>query len=112
MDRTQFIKTIMELYPRIFDKSKPEQFQNWIDRYKNAIPENWNFEKLMWHFETKWHSVIEPPPPAFFFKFKEDVKPIEKKEIIRMTEEEIRESREGYKKFKESLKKLIAEKSM
>lgn len=112
MNRTEFIKSLMDLYPRTFDKAKPLQYQGWIDRYKNAIPENWDFKKLMWHFETKWHSVIEPPPPSFFYKFKEDVKPEKKYQKIELTPEEIEKSNEGYKKFKDKLKYLIKEKSL
>lgn len=112
MDRTEFIKTIMDLYPRTFDKQRPAQYQGWIDRYKNAIPENWDFKKLLWNFETKWTSVIEPPPPSFFYKFKEDVKPEIKKEEIKLSTEEIEKSKESYKKFKENLKNLVNSKTI
>lgn len=112
MDRTEFIKTIMDLYPRVFDINRPKQFQGWIDRYKNAIPENWDFKRLMWYFETKWTSVIEPPPPSFFYKFKEDVKPETKREEIKMTKEEIEESLKSFQLFKENLKHLATSKDI
>lgn len=112
MNRAEFIKEIMTLYPRIFNPENPKQYQGWIDRYKNAIPENWDFKKLMWHFETKWTSVIEPPPPSFFYKFKEDVKPEIKIEHYKMTPEEIEESKKGYEKFKKNLDDLIKNKTL
>ena len=112
MNRTEFIKTIMELYPRTFNKENPIHYQSWIDRYKNAIPESWDFNRLMWHFETKWTSVTEPPPPSFFYKFKEDVKAEIKKEMPKLTPKQIEESRKSYEKFKEDLKMLVNSKTI
>lgn len=112
MNRAEFIKQIMDLYPRAFNKENAIQYQGWINRYKNAIPENWNFDKLMWYFDTEWHSTIEPPHPSFFRKYREDVKPVVIEKEPEMSLEEKAEAHESFIQFKEKLKTLAKEKSM
>lgn len=112
MNRTEFIKTIMDLYPKTFNKENANSYQGWINRYKNAIPENWNFDKLMWFFDTEWKSTIEPPHPSFFRKYREDVKPEIKPIEYELTPEEQIEAKIAFKKFKQNLKDLINDKTI
>lgn len=89
MNRSEFIREIMSLYPHIFDVNNEAQFIGWIDKYQ-IIPENWNFDKLMSIFATKWNSVREAPPPSWFLSFREDVRPerIETVKKVEVSEEE------------------------
>ena len=44
MNRMQFIQTIMELYPNTFRPDNEKQFRGWVNRYKKALPEDWDFD--------------------------------------------------------------------
>lgn len=114
MNRSEFIKSIMDLYPGTFNKTNPEQYQGWINRYKNAIPENWDFDKLMWYFDNDWNSTIVPPHPSFFRKYSENVKPtksiIEPK--IEITKEQQKENEENFRKFQEKVKNILKNKTI
>lgn len=115
MNRAEFIKQIMDLYPGTFKKDNIDQYQGWINRYKNAMPESWNFDKLMWYFDTNWNSTVVPPHPSFFRKFREDVKPIKTyslEEEIQMTEEEKAIAHESFLEFQKKLKELSDNKTL
>ena len=102
MNRSEFIREIMSLYPNIFDVNNEAQFMGWIDKYQ-ILPESWNFDKLMNIFATKWNSVREAPPPSWFLSFREDVRPerIETVEKVEVSEEE----RENIKKIIDDFRK-------
>jgi hypothetical protein len=112
MDRAEFIKQIMDLYPRTFNRENVVQYQGWINRYKNAIPENWDFERLMWYFDTEWHSTIEPPHPSFFRKYRDDVKPIVMTQEPSLTPEEREKAHESFIEFQKKLKTLTNNKTI
>lgn len=88
MNRSEFIRQIMGLYPHTFDIDNEEQYAGWIKRYQE-IPENWDFDKLMTIFSRKWKSTREAPPPSWFMEFREDVKPPRKQEVVKKIEEEM-----------------------
>ena len=77
MNRSEFIKEIMSLYPHTFDVDNEAQYSGWIKRYQQ-IPENWDFDKLMIIFSKNWRSTREAPSPSWFMDFREDVKPVKK----------------------------------
>lgn len=100
MNRSEFIRQIMGLYPHTFDIDNEEQYAGWIKRYQE-IPENWDFDKLMTIFSRKWKSTREAPPPSWFMEFREDVKPITKakqaevKSEERLTQDQLNELKRG-----------------
>ena len=110
MNRTQFIKTIMELYPNTFHPDNVKQFTGWVERYKKALPESWDFDKLLYFFDTKWQSTVIPPHPSFFLEFREDVRP--PKKIVQTEPVNIEENRKNFLIFQEKMKKLISEHRM
>lgn len=113
MNRNQFISTIMGLYPDTFKVENKKHFQSWVDRYKNAIPENWNFDKLMWYFDTQYKSTVIPPHPSFFFAYKEEVRIRKDYQPPKpLTEEEQKQSQKAYKEFKEKLNNIIFSKTI
>lgn len=112
MNRSEFIKQIMDLYPRVFSKENPVQYQGWINRYKNAIPEDWDFDKLMYYFDTEWKSAVEPPHPSFFMRYRQDVKPEKPIEVFTLTPEERAEAEAKFQEFKQKLKSLANDKTI
>lgn len=117
MNRSEFIKGIMDLYPNTFKKDNPAQYQGWINRYKNAIPENWDFNKLMWYFDNDWTSTIVPPHPSFFRKYREDVKPRETYQPVveaveNLSEEEKIECENKRKEIREKMKQFMNDKML
>lgn len=109
MNRSEFIQTIMELYPNTFHEENVKQYSGWIQRYKQTLPENLNFDKLMKLFDQNWKSTVIPPHPSFFLEFWNDVKPERKRPIIEkieLTEEEKAINLQKFKEFGEKLKKL------
>lgn len=111
MNRSQFIRTIMELYPGTFKQENKAQYQGWINRYQSAIGEDWDFEKLLKIFDREWKSTVVPPHPSFFIEFKSDVKPSTGStyhpEHLDISEEEQKVTQEKIKEHKERFKKLI-----
>lgn len=112
MNRSEFIKTIMELYPNVFHAENIAQYQGWINRYKSTIPSNWDFDKLLTFFDREWNSTVQPPHPSFFLKFREDVKPREIVEEIQLSEQEKRDAHESFLKFQSQLRKVAKEKQI
>ena len=114
MTRSDFIKTIMELYPNTFNPSNEAQYRGWVNRYKSIIPIDWNFEKLLYYFDTEWKSAVTPPHPSFFLEFRNDVKPVKsvKIEKIEVTPEEDKRIQEKFKQVKEQMEKLAEEKTL
>lgn len=114
MTRAEFIKTIMELYPNTFNPSNEAQYRGWVNRYKSIIPENWNFEKLLFYFDTEWKSAVTPPHPSFFLEFRNDVKPVKpvKVEKIEVSPEEDILIQEKFKQVKAQMEKLAEEKTL
>lgn len=109
MNRSEFIKEIMSLYPHTFDINNEAQYSGWIKRYQQ-IPKNWDFEKLMVIFSKKWGSTREAPPPSWFMQFAEDVRPQKSSEPqFALTEEERKKSDEWLKQYGRKLYQ-IAEK--
>ena len=109
MNRMEFIQTIMELYPNTFHLDNEKQFKGWVKRYKQALPENLNFDKLLKIFDQNWKSTVVPPHPSFFLEFWNDVKPekkIERIKEVELTEEEKAINLQKFKEFGEKLKKL------
>lgn len=103
----------MGLYPDTFKTDNKKHFQSWVDRYKNAIPENWNFDKLMWYFDTQYKSTVIPPHPSFFFAYKEDVRPRKDYQPQKtLSKEEQKQSQEAYKEFKKRLNEMIFKKAI
>ena len=100
MNRSEFIRQIMGLYPHTFDIDNEEQYAGWIKRYQE-IPESWDFDKLMAIFSRKWKSTREAPPPSWFMEFREDVKPITKSKQVevkseeRLTQDQLNELKRG-----------------
>ena len=113
MNRNQFISTIMGLYPDTFKPENKKHFQNWVDRYKNAISEHWNFDKLMWYFDTQYKSTVIPPHPSFFYSFKSEVQPKQYYTPPQpLTDEEKKQSAIAFKMIKEKIKSLATQKSI
>lgn len=111
MNRSDFIKEIMGLYPHTFDINNHAQYSGWIKRYQQ-IPENWNFDKLMVIFSKKWNSTREAPAPSWFMQFKEDVKSETikyKPEIICITPEEEERNVKMIKDFRKKIVKLTSQ---
>ena len=103
MNRSEFIKTIMGLYPHTFDVNNEIQYAGWIKCYQQ-IPESWDFDKLMGIFSKKWNSTREAPAPSWFMQFRADVKPEPKPvKMIELTEEERKQSEIAMKQFKKQL---------
>lgn len=105
MDRGEFIKEIMSLYPHTFDVNNEAQFAGWIKRYQQ-IPKSWDFDKLMLIFAKKWTSTREAPPPSWFMQFREDVKPVERMkpfESVEMTPKQKEETDKMMKDFRTKL---------
>lgn len=100
MNRSEFIRQIMGLYPHTFDIDNEEQYAGWIKRYQE-IPVSWDFDKLMTIFSRKWKSTREAPPPSWFMEFREDVKPITKSKQVevkseeRLTQDQLNELKRG-----------------
>lgn len=88
MKRIEFIQTIMELYPNTFHIDNEKQFKGWVTRYKQALPENIDYDKLLKIFDREWKSTVVPPHPSFFLEFYKDVKIDKPKQIIPIIEEE------------------------
>jgi hypothetical protein len=108
MDRSEFIKEIMSLYPHTFDPNNELQYSGWIKRYQQ-IPKNWDFDKLMSIFAKKWSSTREAPAPSWFMQFAEDVRPATKpvyEERVEMSEEECKRTDELIKNFGRQLYKI------
>lgn len=78
MERHEFIQKIIELYPDTFKGDRLGHVQAWVEMYEKALPKSWDFNRLMWYFATEYKSTIAPPPPSFFYSFRNDVKPKEK----------------------------------
>ena len=112
MNRNEFISIIMSLYPDTFKPENKRHYQLWIDRYKNAISDKWDFDKLMWYFDTEYKSTVTPPHPSFFYAYKENVKPEPKKVKTELTEQEKKESHLAFLKFQKDFKKLAQNKSI
>lgn len=104
MNRSEFIKTIMGLYPHTFDINNETQYAGWIKQYQQ-IPESWDFDKLMRLFAKNWHSTREAPAPSWFMQYREDVKSVRQyePEIVRMTPEEKARTDKFMKEFKSKL---------
>ena len=109
MNRAEFIRTIMELYPNTFNPNNETQYQGWVRRYKSSIPENWDFDKLLKIFDREWKSTVTPPHPSFFLEFRNDVKPEPKRvvEQIEISEEERKATEKKLKEYSEKFKKLV-----
>ena len=103
MNRIQFIQTIMELYPNTFHPDNERQFIGWVNRYKQALPENLNYDKLLKIFDKEWKSTVVPPHPSFFLEFYKDVKIDKPKKVEEIQEQEPID----IEKFKEIRAKLI-----
>ena len=104
MNRSEFIKEIMCLYPHTFDVNNEEQYTGWIKRYQQ-LPESWNYDKLMVIFSRNWHSTREAPAPSWFMQYREDVrpnKPVEMPQAV-MTPEEKEKTDEYLRKLKKQL---------
>lgn len=112
MNRSEFIQTIMELYPNTFHEENVKQYSGWIQRYKQALPENLNFDKLLKLFDQNWKSTVIPPHPSFFLEFWNDIKPekkIKQIEKIELTPEEKAINMQKFIALKEKLKKISEE---
>lgn len=111
MNRMQFIQTIMELYPNTFKPDNEKQFKGWVNRYKKALPEDWDFDKLLMFFDTKWQSTVVPPHPSFFLEFKNDVRPERKRiqKVVPISQEQKEANMQKFKEFGEKLRKLVEE---
>lgn len=107
MNRSEFIKEIMCLYPHTFDINNEAQYSGWIKRYQQ-IPESWNFDKLMVIFSKKWNSTREAPSPSWFMQFAEDVRPQKTSEPqFKLTEEQRREADDWLKKNGKRLYNIV-----
>lgn len=104
MNRSEFIKEIMSLYPHTFDVNNEAQYTGWIKRYQQ-IPESWDFDKLMVIFSRKWNSTKEAPSPSWFMQFREDVKPqvSAEQQAFKLNDEQRKEADEWLKKYKAAL---------
>lgn len=72
-------------------------------------------EKLMWYFATNYKSTTVPPPPSFFYAYREDVRPQTKRyeqELPNWTPEEIEASIKAREKFMSQMKDLLYDKSI
>ena len=110
MDRSEFIKEIMSLYPHTFDLDNEAQYKGWISKYQQ-IPKNWDFDKLMVIFAKKWNSTREAPAPSWFMQFAEDVRPskIYHIEQIKMTDVEKEKTDKLMRNFKQKLYEIAKE---
>ena len=105
MNRSEFIQTIMELYPNTFHPDNKAQYQGWINRYKSALPESWNYDKLLKIFDNRWQSTVVPPHPSFFLEFSEDVRPPKIRKIEPAVNKE--ETRKNFQEFQKKMSELI-----
>ena len=108
MNRNEFIKNIMSLYPYTFDLNNTQQCAGWKKCYEQK-PESWDFDKLMVIFSKKWNSTREAPSPSWFMQFREDVKPVKvyKQERIEMTPEQQEKTDKMMKEFKTKLYEIV-----
>lgn len=114
LSRKDLILKIISLYPDTFRADRQEHVQAWVEMYEKAIRKDWNMDKLMRYFATDYKSTVVPPPPSFFYAYREDVcqKKYERQEIPVLTQEERRQNTIAYEKFKEDCKKLLYKKSI
>ena len=113
MERHEFIQKIIELYPDTFKEERISHVQAWVEMYERALPKSWNFDKLMWYFATEYKSTVAPPPPSFFFNYRNEVKPEEKrvqKKVIDPIEQEACER--AHKKYLMMTKNLAMAKGL
>lgn len=103
----------MVLYPDTFKPERKEHFQGWLDRYKAAIGNNWDYDKLMYFFDTHYKSTTIPPHPSFFKEFKSEVviqKP--KPKPVEMSVEEKEKADIAFKKIKQEMMNFFDKHSM
>ena len=115
MTRQDLILKIISLYPDTFRADRPEHVHSWVEMYEKAIKKSWNMEKLMWYFATNYKSTTVPPPPSFFYAYREDVRPQTKRyeqELPNWTPEEIEASIKAREKFMSQMKDLLYDKSI
>ena len=74
MNKQDFIKKLMDLYPDTFKPERIDHYKAWFDLYAATIGSNWNYEKLMGIFAREYKSVITPPHPSFFKDYANDVR--------------------------------------